>query len=299
VRRPGIFATILATFAACALAPHGAWAAAPMCGIAPRAPARYNHVVWFIFENRAPRQIIGLPRKAPLFNRLRQRCGVATRYAAIAHPSLPNYIALTSGATQGIVGDGSPKGHTVGARSVFYVVGSWRSYVESMPHPCMLHDAYPYAVRHNPAAYYARLRPTLCARDLPLGTIADGALASDLATNRLPRFSLVVPDFCHDTHNCSVTVGDRWLRSWVQKIVASPVYRSRRTAIFVTFDENDGRAGNRVPLLVIAPTVRHRATVTRRLSHYALLRTTEELLGLRPLLGHAATARSLRSLFHL
>ena len=56
MRLPGTLATILAAFGACALAPHGAWAAAPMCGIASRAPARYNHVVWFIFRE---------PRAAP------------------------------------------------------------------------------------------------------------------------------------------------------------------------------------------------------------------------------------------
>jgi hypothetical protein len=50
-----------------------------------------------------------------------------------------------------------------------------------------------------------------------------------------------------------------------------------------------------MPFLAVAPTVDRGAVVTVPVDHYALLRTTEELLGLPPRLGAAATAPSMRT----
>src|SRR5690349_23635137 len=71
-------------------------ASARMCGSATPPPAVYDHVVWIWFENHAYDQIVGSP-DAPYMSRLAARCGLATDYHALTHPSLPNYIAATSG----------------------------------------------------------------------------------------------------------------------------------------------------------------------------------------------------------
>jgi len=39
--------------------------------------------------------------------------------------------------------------------------------------------------------------------------------------------------------------------------------------------------------------------VADRLDHYAMLRATQEMLGVTPLLGNAATAADMRTPFHL
>jgi hypothetical protein len=69
--------------------------------------------------------------------------------------------------------------------------------------------------------------------------------------------------------------------------------------VFITFDESDGGASNRVSTIAIAPSVRRGSHTAAPLSHYSLLRTTESMLGLRPLLGNAARAGSMRSRLHL
>ena len=56
---------------------------------------------------------------APYENRLAHACGLATNYHAVAHPSLPNYIAATSGGTQGIGDDGPPSAHPLGVASIY------------------------------------------------------------------------------------------------------------------------------------------------------------------------------------
>src|SRR2546423_11358798 len=86
------------------------------CGVTA-APAAWQHVVWIVMENKAYEHIIGAP-DAPFANALAARCGLATAFVATAHPSLPNYIAMTSGATQGVTADISPAGQPLAAPSI-------------------------------------------------------------------------------------------------------------------------------------------------------------------------------------
>ena len=217
-------------------------------------------------------------------------CGVATRFSAEAHPSLPNYIAMTSGSTQGITDDAGPSAHRLRAPSIFSQLGSgWRALEESMPSPCDRGSSGLYAVRHNPAAYYVGLHASCLRRDVRLGA------PPDLSA----RFTFVTPNLCHDMHDCSLATGDRWLAGFVPRVLASAQYRSGGTALFITWDEDDGSSANRVATLVVAPHTRPGTRAAARFDHYALLRTTDELLGLPVNLGAAARARSMRAAFGL
>src|SRR6185312_14772441 len=69
------------------------------CGTAT-APPRYQHVIWIWMENRSYGDIIGNTSQAPYINSLAARCGLATDYHNTTHPSLPNYLAATSGLAQ-------------------------------------------------------------------------------------------------------------------------------------------------------------------------------------------------------
>jgi phosphatidylinositol-3-phosphatase len=262
----------------------------PVCGRAKRPPATYDHVVWVVMENHAYSQIIG-SRRAPYINRLAARCGVATRFFAERHPSLPNYIAMTSGSTQGVTDDDGPDAHQLTAPSIFSQLGprGWRSLQESMPSACRRSDAGAYAVHHNPAAYYTNLRGACHTNVVPLGA------RPDLSA----RFTFVTPNNCHNMHDCSVSTGDAWLERFVPKVLASREYRAGRTAMFLTWDEDDDASGNHIPTLVVAPSVRAGTRSRVRFDHYSMLRTTEEMLGVTPLLGNAASAKSIRSAFHL
>jgi phospholipase C len=164
-----------------------------------------------------------------------------------------------------------------------------------MPANCAVAPQGRYAVKHNPAAYYTSGddRHACAADDVPLGTTTAGALASDLRGDRMPTFAFVLPDLCHDTHDCPVSVGDAWLAVWLPRILTSPAYQSGTTAVFVVWDEYTP-----VPNIVISPTTPPGTTSSVAVNHYSLLRTTEEMLGL-PLLGHASAATSMGAPFHL
>jgi hypothetical protein len=212
---------------------------------------------------------------------------VATRFSAETHPSLPNYIAMTSGSTQGISDDADPSAHRLSGPSIFSQLGGdWRSLHESMPGNCASTASGHYAVKHNPAAYYTNIASACAAQDVPLMN------PPDLSA----RFTFIKPNLCHDTHDCSVATGDAWMAGFLPKVLNSPQYRAGTTAVFITWDE--GNSANRIPTFVISPSTRRGTMSATPFNHYSLLRTTEEMLGL-PLLGKASKAPSMRPAFRL
>src|SRR5919199_1429892 len=114
---PALFRLLCVLEALCALAVVfvGASCGPGKLAISPRSPClgssprRFHHVVWIWMENKTYSQITR--DSAPYMTRLAATCGLATNYFAITHPSLPNYIAATSGATRGINDDNSPSSH--------------------------------------------------------------------------------------------------------------------------------------------------------------------------------------------
>ncbi len=258
------------------------------CGLGGLPPTHLKHVVLIVMENRSYQSIIG-SSAAPYVNHLADLCGLATNYQAVAHPSLPNYIALTSGSTQGIVNDSGPAANPVSAPSIFSLLGTgWRSLEESMPSNCSQQTSGEYAVKHNPAAYYPGIIGECRAQDVVLQS----------PPNISAAFTFITPNLCHDMHDCSTAAGDSWLSSEVPQLLSAPEYRSGQTAIFITWDESDG-ATQQVPTLVIAPSVPAGARVGVAYNHFSLLRSVEELLNLTPLLGGAASSTSMVPGFHL
>jgi phosphatidylinositol-3-phosphatase len=259
----------------CALLAGRATAAAPV-------PA-FAHVVVIVFENKESSSVLG-NRAAPTFNSYGRRYAKLTRYYGVTHPSLPNYFALVSGSTQGIttdctdcVVDGKSLADTVEASG-----RTWKTYAEGLPAPGFLGPFNGrYAKKHNPFAYFRGIAddPARRARLVPLSQ-----LGRDVRAGALPSFSLVVPDLCHSMHDCSVAVGDAWLRSQIVKFVKFP-----NTVVFVVFDEGSTSigGGGHTAALAIGRAVRPGSRFTRVTGHYGILRTIEQAWGL-PLLGRSA-----------
>jgi hypothetical protein len=261
-------------------------AARQPCGKSRRKHAAYRHVVWIVMENKSLSDVIGSSH-ASFINSLARKCGVALNFFAESHPSLPNYIAMTSGSTQGVSDDDGPSAHPLRVQSLFSQLGSgWRALEESMPSRCQRSNGDRYAVRHNPAVYYTGIRGVCAKRDVPLGP------RPDLSA----RFTFVTPNLCNDMHDCSVATGDAWLKGFMSKVFHTHEYRSSRTVVFITWDEGGG--SQRIPTLVVSPTTRPGTRSNASYSHYSLLRSTEQLLGLPPL-GQAASAASMLHEFSL
>jgi hypothetical protein len=268
------------------------------CGVKSTAPATYDHVLWILFENKTYGSVIG-NANAPYISKLASRCASVANWADAGsqYPSLPSYLALTSGDTQRVSNDSAPANlPPITADNLFRQVrargGKARSYEEDMPANCTLVNSGSYAVRHNPAAYYqgANDRTACASDDVPMGTTTSGAFSTDLANGTLPAFAFITPNACNDMHDCPVATGDAWLGQWLPKILDSSTYRAGRTAVFVVWDEDTP-----VPNVEVAPSVKPGTVLQGSYSHYSLLRTTEEMLGIPTYLLEAAGAPSLRS----
>jgi len=260
------------------------------------ASATYTHIVWIWMENRSYSQVLGTSSPATHIKSYARRCGVATAYYAVTHPSLPNYLAATSGSTGGVTTDCNPTSCPQRRSSLFGQIAAsghaWRAYEENMQSNCDLSSYDGYAARHNPPVYFTPVRTACRHWDLANG---GSALAHALSANALYRFSFVTPNLCHDGHDCSTTTADNWLGTWLDRIVASPAYAAGHTVVFVTWDEGLSGTPNRVATVVIGPSVTPGTRSSTHYTHYSLLRTTEQLLGLS-LLGNARTANSMRSM---
>jgi len=259
----------------CAILAGRATAAAPV-------PA-FDHVVVIIFENKETASVLG-NRAAPTFRSYAGRYAKLTRYYGVTHPSLPNYLALVSGSTQGITTDCTDC--VVDTQSLADTIEAsgrtWKTYAEGLPAPGFLGASKGrYAKKHNPFAYFRDIAddPARRARLVPLTR-----LAPDLRAGALPSFSLVVPDLCHSMHDCSVSVGDAWLRGQAGKFLKLP-----KTVVFVVFDEGSTstHGGGHTAALALGTTLRPGSRYTGLTSHYGILRTVEQAWGL-PLLGHSA-----------
>jgi phosphatidylinositol-3-phosphatase len=288
---------------------------AGICGRAAKPPTTWAHVVWIWMENQDYPNVVG-NSEAPYENAsLIGGCGLATNYHNITHPSLPNYLAATSGAIL-VHSDCGPDSCPTPAPSLFAQLSaagkSWRAYQESMPANCSHANGGDYAAKHNPPVYYTQVAADCARFDVPMGGTDSGNLAGDLRAGSLPNFSFITPNLCHDTHDCTVGTGDRWLADWVPRIIDSPAYRAGNTVLVVTWDEGNSGGGNdcatnttldgcHIPAIVVSPSTTPGTRSDVLFNHYSLLKTTEQLLGLPATLGQAAdpATTSMRGAFNL
>ncbi len=242
-------------------------------------------------ENHTWSSVLG-GTEAPYLSALAQQCGTDENDASAGSPSLPNYLAATSGSTQGVTDDGDPAEHTFAVDNLFRQVrvagGTERSFVESMPGPCALTSEGSYAAKHNPAVCYADSddRTACLADDLPFSQFP-----AVLSSGNLPTYTSITPNICDDMHDCSITIGDSWLATWVPRILPNAEYLAGTTALFIIWDEPTP-----VATVVVAPAVQPGTVSDVPVNDYSLLRATEEMLGL-PLLGEASSATSLRPVY--
>jgi phosphatidylinositol-3-phosphatase len=285
-------------------------------------PATVTHVMFILFENKSYGSIVG-SKSTPYINKtLISGCGLATNYHSYSHPSTPNYLALTSGAAQGKAAsaDCLPSGCPQSQESIFSQLSTagqaWSEYAEAMPSNCYKKNydnttyvnadgstGQYYYVRHAPPAYYTSSPvPGNCSSwDVPLGTSSSGNLLNALSpgSDGLPAFSFVTPGGCNDMHDCSVKVGDDWLKQWIPIIQQSAAYQSGQLVVFITSDEGTGsdKANGEtcwdathadsatypschVATIVMSPYTAPGTTSGSYFNHLSLLGTAEDLLGL-------------------
>jgi phosphatidylinositol-3-phosphatase len=254
----------------------------------------FAHVFIIMMENKERGQVMG-SASAPYINHLAAQYGNAANYTGVAHPSLPNYMAITGGQTvfttdcQGCV---TPARHLVDQ-----VVDSgrhWKAYMESMPAACTTTDSGLYVQKHNPFIHYTDVvgNSVRCTNHVVPFT----SFAADLKSTSLADYVWISPNICNDMHSCSIATGDTWLSTVVPEILGSPAFSN--SVLFLLWDEGTTTigGGGLVPAVVVSNWTRAGLTSTTALNHYSVLRTIEDAWSL-PRLGHAATAQAMTEFF--
>ncbi len=233
---------------------------------------RPDHLVIVIEENKAYSEIIGNP-DAPYINALAEQGALFSRSFGVAYPSQPNYLALFSGSTQGITNNSCP--HTFSgdniASELIRAGWSFGSYSESMPamgYTGCKHGSY--ERKHNPCVNWQGV-------NVPASLNMSFA-AFPREYGNLPTVSIVVPDMENDMHDGSIRKGDDWLKHHLGPYVEWAT--THNSLLIVTWDEDDRRSKNRIPTIFVGPMVRP-GVYNRRIDHYDVLRTLEEMYGLR------------------
>jgi len=252
-----------------------------------------DHVIVVVMENQSYTVAKAFPTIAGL---MASNASFAHFYAMV-HPSQPNYFALWSGSTQGIVNDSCPPagapfttenlGHACEAKGL-----SWRSYSENLPQPgSTVCSASPapfgslYGRKHAPWVSFTNVDHS---NEMPYEQ-----LALDIAQNTLPKLAFVIPNNCHNAHDCPLDSTDAWLAREMPQMLSAV---GPNGLVVLTWDEDDNFSGNQILTVMMGPLVRPGAVSERFVNLYSLLRTICDGLNLEPF-GAAVTERPITDIW--
>ena len=261
---------------------------AGVCNNGQAAPAQYQKVVVFSFENRTWSDVGGVGfGSMPYLHGLAQSCSYFSSWTEpnTSQNSATQYAGQVTGAFQpGVVNDCSPSATcSTTADNIFRqarAAGKTAiNYVEGATAGC---SASGNAAKHIPTLYmWGADDRTFCS--------AQTRPYSEFNPNSLPNFSFITPTLCNDGHDCSNSTVDNWARTNVGSVLASAAYRAGNVAVFIWYDEDFP-----VPNMQIAPTARPGPFGTGGIGYASALKAWESMLGF-PCLANACTAPDLRT----
>jgi parallel beta-helix repeat protein len=248
-----------------------------------------DHVIVVIVENKSYADAQG----ASYIGRLAAAWSSFSRYYAITHPSQPNYYSIWSGDTQGITSDDCPPpgapysgenlGHSCEAAGL-----RWKAYSENLPAAgspvCEVGpspDEPLYTRRHDPWTSFTNVNH--------LNEVPYAQLAADVATDSLPNLAFVIPNNCHNAHDCPVDSTNTWLAREMPAMLSAV---GDHGLVILTWDEDEDLTGNRILTVLAGPPVKPGFVSPRFVNHFTLLRTICDGLGIAPF-GAAAAESSI------
>jgi hypothetical protein len=245
-------------------------------------------------ENRGYGATLGSCGDDPYFCSLASQYASYTNWDAISHPSLPNYLALDSGSTQGCSADACPGGYAAtdlgGQLSTAGI--PWTAYMESMPTPCDAGGSVGlYKRSHNPFVYFNDVANSGTCSDDVIPYPGSSGLVANLDASGAPQFVWITPNLLDDMHNGSVAEGDTWLAANLAPVLTSTWFTDYNSTVIVTMDENDAQSspgGGQIPMVVISSTARGQGQISTAGNLYGTLRAIEEEFGLGYLGGAAS-----------
>ena len=257
-----------------------------------------SHVVVVVEENHGYSSVVG-SSSMPYFNSLASQNVLFTQYYANTHPSIGNYLMMTTGQ---IITNSDGYTGTVTAdnivRHMLTAGKTWKSYAESLPSVGYTGgDTGLYVRHHNPFTYFSDVVNSSTEK---LNLVPFTQFASDLSNNQLPDFSFVVPNLNDDAHNGTLTQADNWLKTNIAPLLSNSEFQ-KDGILVVVFDEGAStdttHGGGHIAVLMVGPGVKKQFKSTALYQHQSLLRTVMSAFGMTSYPGAAATAPSMTDAF--
>jgi phosphatidylinositol-3-phosphatase len=263
---------------------------------------QFGHVVIVVEENTDYANVVVNPAM-PYLNGLANTYGLATNYFANLHPSIPNYMELTTGQTLTVIDSLTPQSFPVNqdnvVREILAAGKTWKSYAEDLPSVGYTGgDTGNYAVRHNPLAYMTDVQSTPAqAHNL----VPFSQFSADLSAGNLPSYSFIVPNLCDDAHDCSLAAADAWLSANIDPLIKSSTFQKDGLLIIVFDAASDldfTQGGGHVAAVIVSPFSKSGYKSRALYQHQSVLRLMLEGLGITKLPGDAATAPAMWEFFN-
>jgi phospholipase C len=270
----------------------------------------FQHVFIIMMENTGFDTLTGNPN-APFINAAAANYGLATNAFGVTHPSQPNYIAATSGSTNGVADDNDTTIDVPNIVDQLEANGkTWKAYMQSyslcstqLDHAC---GNQLYERKHNPFVSYQDIQ----SNPARMANLVDfSQFATDLASGQVADYIWISPDQCHDMHGrfdpgdpCDfsqvaglIAAGDAFLQSTVSAIMNSSAWTGN-SIIFITWDESDftgsgfngfgddsgccdsiaGEGGGHVMTITISHSDHSPRTSKVAYNHYSMLETIQD-----------------------
>jgi Phosphoesterase family len=264
---------------------HLAFALACAAESGSQSPPRFNRVMIIVLENANYADAL----RQPFLGKLASSGALLSQFYAEAHPSLPNYIALTAGTLADVTSNGPVSLSLRHIGDLLEAKGkTWKVYAEAYPGHCFLGgQAGTYVRKHVPFLSFENIQRDArrCAN-----VVEASALASDVATGNLPAYSLYIPDQKNDGHDTGPAFADRWMAQAFGPLLKNHAFM-KGLLLVVTFDEADkSDPTNRIFTVLTGESVLSGSISKSPYNHYSLLRTIENVLTLGTLGQNDATA---------
>ncbi len=278
----------------------------PFVARAGSSGSTFDYVVTILMENKGINASYNCGGNCTYITQLANTYGLAESYSALTHPSMGNYIALTSGSLVPLKNDTLPPGSVKSANIVDSLEASgltWKAYLENYHGSCSDNGSQLYADDHNPFVKYADIYNSTarCARIVNAGSDAGNSSSvflADLASPSAPNYMWLTPNLCHDMHSCSVSTGNSYLANLVPKILGSYIFIGQRAALFITFDEGCcSFPKDYVTTIWAGPVAKQGYRSTVFYDHYSYLRTVENNWGLPALTANDTDATPMNEFF--
>ncbi|MCX6766863.1 MAG: hypothetical protein NT170_03765 [Candidatus Moranbacteria bacterium] len=266
---------------------------------------RARHVVIVLEENQGYQKVMGNTQEMPYLNSLASTYAYSKNYYANTHPSIGNYFMLTAGDT--ITNNSSHTDTVTDDNIVRHLVAAgktWKEYSEGLPSIGFTGSSgESYDQDHTPLAFYSDVRDN---PDQKKNLVPFSQFTKDLADNKLPDYSFIIPNSYNDADGCPpsgdcnlLATADNWLKTNIDPVFKSADFNSPGGGILIiTFDEaaksDKTHGGGQIPWIVAGADVKKGFVSNTFYQHENTLRFMAELLGLTSFPGKAASAASMK-----